>query len=168
MNAFSIFTVTVHSKHFRCSIRIHIAANFAILDIPITFHIPCCNIYILSPCTISLAPPQSSITHRHQITCAERHNTKHLSLCNSFESFRFILQARRDLFNAVRNSDVNNANRWVKCSNQSCTTNNVLRNTPLTYAAPTGQLSVVRMLLEGGANAETGNGNQQTVLHTAA
>jgi hypothetical protein len=29
-------------------------------------------------------------------------------------------------------------------------------------------LSVVRMLLEGGANAETGNGNQQTVLHTAA
>jgi ankyrin repeat protein len=61
----------------------------------------------------------------------------------------------------LKNRDVDNANRWVKCSNESCTTNDVLRNTPLIYAALTGQLSVVRVLMEGGANAESGNGNQQ-------
>jgi hypothetical protein len=54
----------------------------ALTDIQNTFHTPCCHIYILSPFTISLAALKCSFTHRHHITCAERHNTNYPQFSN--------------------------------------------------------------------------------------
>jgi ankyrin repeat protein len=63
---------------------------------------------------------------------------------------------------------VKSAKRWVNCSNDSCTTDDEYRNTPLIYAAENGCVGVVRVLLEGGANTETANVDQQTALFYAA
>jgi ankyrin repeat protein len=111
------------------------------------------------------------ITHRHQIASAQIHNTKYLSLCNtkhSLDTFWFLLQACRYLLEAAKSGDVNSTKRWVNCSNDTCTTDDELRKTPLIYAAGNNHVEVVRVLLEGGANAERPNANQQTALHYAA
>jgi ankyrin repeat protein len=63
---------------------------------------------------------------------------------------------------------VDSAKRWVNCSNDSCTTDDGLRTTPLIFAAYYGHVEVVPVLLEGGANAERFNVYQQTALHYAA
>jgi ankyrin repeat protein len=55
----------------------------------------------------------------------------------------------------------------VKFGSENCT-GDENRNTPLIYAADSGHVAVVRVLLEGGANAERANANQQTDLHYAA
>jgi ankyrin repeat protein len=55
-----------------------------------------------------------------------------------------------------------------KYANDNCTTDDQYRNTPLTYAAVIGNVEVVRVLLEGGANVESTNDNRRTALHRAA
>jgi ankyrin repeat protein len=55
-----------------------------------------------------------------------------------------------------------------KCSNDSCTEDDKIRNTPLTYAAWYGHVEVVRVLLEGGANLDRADVDQDTALHLAA
>ena len=44
----------------------------------------------------------------------------------------------------------------------------MMRSTPLIYAAQMGHLDVVRVLLDGGANAESANVDQWNALHYAA
>jgi hypothetical protein len=171
MNTFLIFTVTVYNKRVKYNLRIQFVAMFAVLDIQNTFRISYCHIYILSPCTISLAPPQSSITHRHQITCAERHNNKYLSLCNtkhSLDKFWFLLQDCRYLREAAKSGGLNRTKILVKCTNDSCTADYYFRNTPLICAADNGHVEVVQLLLEGGVNVEWTNIFRWTALHRAA
>jgi ankyrin repeat protein len=90
-------------------------------------------------------------------------NTKH-----SLDTFWFLLQVCRDLLEAAKSGDVKSAKSLVGCKNDRCTTDDERRSTPLIYAAIFGQLEVVRVLLEGGANVESTNANQQTALHEAA
>jgi ankyrin repeat protein len=63
---------------------------------------------------------------------------------------------------------VNSVKRWVNCSNDSCTTNEQYRNPLLIYAARNRYVEVVRVLLEGGTNAERVDVTQRTALHYAA
>ena len=55
-----------------------------------------------------------------------------------------------------------------KYENNSCTTDDQFRDTPLIYAALYGHVEVVRLLLEGGANPDRANADQRTALHFAA
>ena len=144
---------------------------FVVLDKQSKFHIPCCHIYILSACRISLAWLQRFITHRHQIASAERHNTKCLTLCNtqhSLDTFWFLLQACRYLLDAAKSGDVNAVKFLFNYTSDICTTDDQYRNTPLIYAAANGHVEVVRVLLECGANVEKANAYQQTAIHGAA
>ena len=90
-------------------------------------------------------------------------NTKHI-----LDTHWFLLQACQNLAEAARSGDVNTVKRLVRCINGSCTTDEFSRFTPLIYAAVEGHVEVVRVLLEGGADAERANANQQTALHKAA
>jgi ankyrin repeat protein len=56
----------------------------------------------------------------------------------------------------------------VHCTNDSCATDEYLRNTPLKVAAVNGHVEVVRVFLEGGADAESTNIFQWNALHRAA
>jgi ankyrin repeat protein len=91
------------------------------------------------------------------------YNTKH-----SLDTFFFLLQACRYLLEAAKSGDVNIEKMLFRCTNDSCTSDGLDRNTPLIYAAGSGHVVVVRVLLEGGANAGRPNANQQTALHYAA
>ena len=55
-----------------------------------------------------------------------------------------------------------------KYNNDNCTADGVYRNTPLLYAAWYGHVNVVRVLLEGGADVDRANADQDTALHVAA
>jgi len=55
-----------------------------------------------------------------------------------------------------------------KCNNDTCTTDDGHRSTPLIHAAANGRVEVVRVLLEGGANVERVNAYQRTALYIAA
>ena len=55
-----------------------------------------------------------------------------------------------------------------KYANDTCTTDDYFRDTPLIYAAFYGHVEVVRLLLESGANPEKANADQRTALHFAA
>jgi ankyrin repeat protein len=93
------------------------------------------------------------------------------SLCNtkhSLDTFWFLLQVCRDLLEAAESGDVDTVKKLFQCTNDSCTTDDQNRTTPLIYAARNGHVEVVRVLLKGGANAERANANQQTALHNAA
>ena len=63
---------------------------------------------------------------------------------------------------------MNTAKILVSCINDSCTTDDKDRNTPLIYAAIFGDVTVVQVLLEGGANLEETDTNTSTALHYAA
>ena len=117
------------------------------------------------------APLQCFITHRHQISSAERHSTKCLSLCNTkhiSDTFWFLLQVCQNLLKAAKSGDVDTVRIFLKCTNDNCTTDDQYRNTPLIYAAGYGHVEVVRVLLEGGENVERANANKRTALHAAA
>ena len=53
-------------------------------------------------------------------------------------------------------------------TNDNCTGDSILRDTPLIYAAIFGHVAVVRVLLEGGVNVESTNAYLSTALHQAA
>jgi serine/threonine-protein phosphatase 6 regulatory ankyrin repeat subunit B len=55
-----------------------------------------------------------------------------------------------------------------KYADETWTTNDEHRHTPLTYAVSNGQWEVARVLLEGGANIESTNANGSTAVHCAA
>jgi ankyrin repeat protein len=63
---------------------------------------------------------------------------------------------------------VNGTKILLKYANENCAGNDNMRSTPLIYAAQTGHVEVVRVLLEGGANAESANVDQWNTLHYAA
>ena len=114
---------------------------------------------------------QCFITHRHQIASAERHNYKCLSLCNtqhSLDTFWFLLQACRYLLAAVTSGDVNTVKILAKCTNYNCAEDDEYRETPLRYAAINGNVDVLRVLLEVGADAKRTNADQRAALHAAA
>jgi len=69
---------------------------------------------------------------------------------------------------AVITGDVNTTKILFNCTNDSCTTDDQYRDTPLICAARDHQGDVVRVLLEGGANIESTNANRSTALHYAA
>ena len=56
----------------------------------------------------------------------------------------------------------------IECSNDNCNDNDGYRNTPLIYAAMYGNVEVVRVLLEGGANVDRADAYRDTALHWAA
>jgi ankyrin repeat protein len=56
----------------------------------------------------------------------------------------------------------------VNCTEESCSSIDGDRNTPLISAAAKGHLGVVLVLLEGGADLERTNFLEQTALHYAA
>jgi ankyrin repeat protein len=90
-------------------------------------------------------------------------HTKHtLDIC------WFLLQTCRYLIDAAKSGDVNTTKGLVSCTNDSCTTDDDKRNTPLMYAADNGHVEVVRLLLESGANAEIANTHRVTALHYGA
>ena len=91
------------------------------------------------------------------------YNTNH-----SLETFWFLLQACPCLLAAARTGDVNRTKILVKYASENCTEDDEHRDTPLMYAAANGHVEVLRVLLEGGANAERTNANQRTALHRAA
>jgi ankyrin repeat protein len=53
-------------------------------------------------------------------------------------------------------------------TNDNCTGDFILRDTPLIYAAIFGHVEVALVLLEGGANVESANAYRSTALHQAA
>jgi ankyrin repeat protein len=53
-------------------------------------------------------------------------------------------------------------------ANDTCTTEDKYRDTPLRYAVGYGHVVAVRVSLEGGANVQSANANQRTALHAAA
>jgi ankyrin repeat protein len=92
-------------------------------------------------------------------------------LCNtqhSIDTFWFFLQACRYLLEAVKSGDLNTAKILVKCTDDSCKTDDLFLYPPLTYAVSNENLVAVRVLLEGGANTERGAASQNTARHTAA
>jgi len=144
---------------------------FAVLDIQNKFHIQCCHVFFLSPYRNLLALLQCFIAHRHQISSAERHNIKCHPLCYTkdiLDTFWFLLQACQYLLEAAESGDVNTVKILFKCTNDSCTTDDQYRNTPLIFAAANRHVAAVRVLLEGGANIERVNANQRNALHKAA
>ena len=80
----------------------------------------------------------------------------------------YLLQACRILLEAAKSGAVNTVKILVNCTNDTCTTDDEYRDTPLRFAAGYGHVKVVRVLLEGGANVERANANQRTALHRAA
>jgi ankyrin repeat protein len=54
-----------------------------------------------------------------------------------------------------------------RCSKDNCTVRNRLRYTPLIYAAESGHVAMVRVLLEGGANLESTDAFRSSALHHA-
>jgi ankyrin repeat protein len=80
----------------------------------------------------------------------------------------FLLQACQQLFIAVTSGDLNTVKILFNYTNDNCTGDLILRDTPLIYAAIFGHVEVVRVLLEGGANVESANAYQSTALHQAA
>jgi ankyrin repeat protein len=83
------------------------------------------------------------------------------------DTFWFLLQACRNLLEAVKSGDVNRTKSYVNCTNDSCTTDDENRTPPLKYAALYGHVEVVRVLLEGCANIEGTDVYQSTALHAA-
>ena len=63
---------------------------------------------------------------------------------------------------------MNAAKIFVSCINDSCTTDDEDRNTPLICATIFGNVTVIQVLLEGGANVEIANALRYTALHYAA
>jgi len=63
---------------------------------------------------------------------------------------------------------VNRTKTLVKYASENCTGDDEFRNTPLMYAARYGHVDVVRLMLEGGADAKRANAVQRTALHMAA
>jgi ankyrin repeat protein len=55
-----------------------------------------------------------------------------------------------------------------KYTNDNCTGDFILRDTPLIYAAVFGHAEVVRVLLEAGASLEGTNAYRSTAMHQAA
>ena len=68
----------------------------------------------------------------------------------------------------AKSGDVNTVKGLVRCSNDSCTTDDQYRDTPLICAAEKGHVEVVRMLLKGGANIDGDADFPYTALHLAA
>ena len=91
------------------------------------------------------------------------YNTNH-----SLETFWFLLQACPCLLAAARTGDVNRTKILVKYASENCTEDDEHRDTPLMYAAANGHVEVLRVLLEGGANADRSNADRRTALHFAA
>jgi ankyrin repeat protein len=92
-------------------------------------------------------------------------------LCNSkhsLDTFWFLLQVCGYLLEAVKSGDVNRTKIFLKCANENCTTDDAYHYTPLKIAVRIGNEAVVRVLLEGGANADRTNAFQPTALHSAA
>ena len=107
---------------------------FAVLDIQNKFHIQCCHVFFLSPYRNLLALLQCFIAHRHQISSAERHNIKCHPLCYTkdiLDTFWFLLQVCRNLLETAESGDVNTVKILFKCTNDSCTTDDQDRFTPL-------------------------------------
>ena len=100
---------------------------------------------------------------RHKIKCLSLSNTQH-----SLDTFWFLLQACRYLIVAAKSGDVNTAKILVKCTNDNCSIDDATSSTPLILAADNAHVDVVRVLLEGGVNAERDNTFQWTALHYAA
>jgi len=101
----------------------------------------------------------------------KRHSAKHLSLCNTkhgIDNSGFLLQVCRYLLEAAKSGDVKTVKILVNCTTSNCTTDDQFRDTPLTIGARLGHVEMVRVLLEGGADAERTTANQQTALHKAA
>jgi len=69
---------------------------------------------------------------------------------------------------AAKSGDVNTAKILVKCTNDNCSIDDATSSTPLILAADNAHVDVVRVLLEGGVNAERDNNFQWTALHYAA
>jgi ankyrin repeat protein len=84
------------------------------------------------------------------------------------DTFSFLLQVCRYLLEAAKSGNVNTTKRWVHCTNDSCTSDDVNRDTPLTHAAWDGHVEVVRVLLEGGADIQRVNLHNESALHYAA
>jgi len=72
------------------------------------------------------------------------------------------------LVEVAKSGDVNTVKGLVRCSNDSCTTDDQYRDTPLICAAEKGHVEVVRMLLKGGANIDGDADFPYTALHLAA
>jgi ankyrin repeat protein len=72
------------------------------------------------------------------------------------------------MLEAVKSGDVKTAKILFKYANYTCTTDDEHRDTPLTYAGAYGNVEVVRVLLEGGANVNVSNVRRNTALHNAA
>jgi ankyrin repeat protein len=68
----------------------------------------------------------------------------------------------------LKAGEVNRTKIFVNYASNNCTTSEGYRHTPLIYAAANHHVVVVRVLMEGGINAETSNTHQWTALHTAA
>jgi hypothetical protein len=82
--------------------------------------------------------------------------------------FCLILQACQELLQAVEFGNVSTVKMLAKCTNVSCTIDGYARNTPLIDAADNGNVEVVQVLLESGANLEGANEIQRTALHKSA
>jgi ankyrin repeat protein len=78
------------------------------------------------------------------------------------------LQVCQQLLEAIKSREVERVKILYKCTDERCTTPDISRYTPLQYATRKGYAEVVRVLLEGGANAERAYVNLWTALHYAA
>jgi ankyrin repeat protein len=56
----------------------------------------------------------------------------------------------------------------LKCCKEKCADSELFRNTSLVFAAISGNVAVVRLLLEGGANVDSDYRLRSTALHHAA
>jgi ankyrin repeat protein len=63
---------------------------------------------------------------------------------------------------------VNSAKILVTCTDKSCTKDDWFGSTPMMYAAHSGNVELVRVLLEAGFSAAKASTNQWTPLFTAA
>jgi ankyrin repeat protein len=87
---------------------------------------------------------------------------------NILDTFCFLLQVCRYLLEAAESGDVNTTKRWAYCNSDSCTTDDVWRNTPLLVAAKYGHVEAGRVLLQGGADVQRGDSDTWNALHRAA